>query len=252
MCECSKRGLHSITTFRNARRRRRRVATTPPGLPVKIARVIGSTLGHYRITARLGGGGMGEVYLAEDTAPRTGGRDQVPGAGSQDDPERRARLHDRGARRVRAALAAHRHNLRHRRARRHVYLVMEYVEGETLVGARGARSAARPRRRSTWRCRWPTRSPRRTSRGIVHRDIKSANIMITPRGAAKVLDFGLAKFVQPPAGTGRRWTRRSPSSTRWPGWCSAPSRTWRPSRRSADRSTDAPTCSRSASSSTRC
>ena len=67
--------------------------------------------------------------------------------------------------------------------------------------------------------------------------------MRTERGLVKVLDFGLAKFM-----TDQRGARSRSSRSRWPAWCSGPSPTWRPSRRSAIRSTTARTCSRSASS----
>ena len=74
------------------------------------------------------------------------------------------------------------------------YLVMEFLEGETLA-ARMARGRAADRRRGR---RLPVRSPTRSrtahQHGLVHRDLKPGNVMLTPSGA-KLLDFGLAKYL---------------------------------------------------------
>ena len=105
--------------------------------------MIGSTLGHYRITARLGGGGMGEVYRAEDTRL---GRDvaiKVLPAGAQDDPERRSRFKNeaRAASALRSPHIATIYDIGEEDGV--VYLAMEYVEGETLA-ARVARGPLVP------------------------------------------------------------------------------------------------------------
>ena len=155
--------------------------------------MIGRSLGHYRITASIGAGGMGEVYRATDT---TLGRDvaikMLPAAVAQD-PERLARF-EREAR----SLAALNHpNIvtiyAVEEAEGSRFLAMELVEGQSLdtvlepeglplarffeiaVPFADALSAAH-------------------ERGIVHRDLKPANVMVTREGRVKVLDFGLAKL----------------------------------------------------------
>ena len=111
------------------------------------------------------------------------------------------------------------------------FIVMEYVEGE-LLSSRVAKDR--------WRSRVVDIGLQVTdaldeahARGIVHRDVKSANLMLAERGLVKVLDFGLAKFLKPPTPKAHaRLGRRS----RCRAWCSAPCHIWRPSRRWAARS----------------
>jgi serine/threonine protein kinase len=156
--------------------------------------VIGSTLGHYRITARLGGGGMGEVYRAEDTRLGREVAIKVLPAGAQDDPERRSRFKNeaRAASALRSPHIATIYDIGEEDGV--VYLAMEYVEGETLA-ARVARGPLVPLDGLDIASQVADALTEAHERGIVHRDIKSANVMITSRGVAKVLDFGLAKFV---------------------------------------------------------
>ena len=156
----------------------------------------GTPLGPYKIIAPLGAGGMGEVYRARDTRL---GRDvaikALPAAFAQD-PERLARF-EREAKLL-ASLShpniAGIHGLQEVAGAR--YLVLEFVEGETLAAhiARGPL----PVREAIEICGQIAAGVEAAhERGVVHRDLKPGNIMLTPSGAVKVLDFGLAKANGP-------------------------------------------------------
>ncbi len=155
--------------------------------------MIGRSLGHYRITAAIGAGGMGEVYRATDTKL---GRDvaikMLPAAVAQD-PERLARF-EREAR----SLASLNHPnivtiyaVEEDGGSR--FLAMELVEGETLDTLLAPGGLPLPR---FFEIAVPLADALSAAheRGIVHRDLKPGNVMVTREGRVKVLDFGLAKL----------------------------------------------------------
>ena len=155
-----------------------------------------SEIGHYRIIRKLGAGGMGEVFLAEDS--KLGRKVAIKmlsetWAGSH---QARQRLINE----AKAAAALDHPNIcsiyEVGEEDGHVFIVMQYIDGQNLaeriwkaplppgevvdIGIQAAQALAEAH-----------------AAGIIHRDIKPQNIVITPRGQLKVLDFGLARIAQP-------------------------------------------------------
>ena len=159
--------------------------------------LIGSTVLHYHVLERLGGGGMGEVYLAEDQ--RLGRRVALKFVASQvsADSEARERLirEAQAAALLRSPHIAVTYDLGEYDGG--LFIAMEYVEGELLssVIARGPLPIADG---LDVALQLTDALDEAHGRGIVHRDIKSSNLMLTSRHLVKVLDFGLAKFLRAP------------------------------------------------------
>ena len=163
--------------------------------------MIDRTLSHFKITAKLGEGGMGEVYRATDTKL---GREVaikiLPEAVSAE-PERLARF-DREAR-VLASLnhssIAAIYSFEHEDPVH--FLVMELAEGEDLT-ERIARGPVPLDEALPIALQIAEAVEAAHERGIIHRDLKPANVRVTAEGQVKVLDFGLAKAFEPGDGTG--------------------------------------------------
>jgi serine/threonine protein kinase len=144
-----------------------------------------SWIAHYRITAKLGEGGMGEVWRATDTKLNREVAVKVI-------PASLAENHDRMVRFEREAkvLASLNHpNIAAIYGVEERALVMELVEGETLAGPLSVEQAMPLVHQLIDALEWAH------EKGIVHRDLKLANIKVTPEERLKVLDFGLAKAV---------------------------------------------------------
>jgi len=155
--------------------------------------VIGETLAQYRILEEIGAGGMGVVYLARDTRLERPVALKFVRAG--DDPHRpRSSL----LREARAASALNHPNVctihEVGESDAAAYIVMEHVEGETLA-ARIARTTLSPEAAIAIGLQIASALVHAHGRGVIHRDLKSANIMIGAEDRIKVLDFGLSRRI---------------------------------------------------------
>jgi serine/threonine protein kinase/tetratricopeptide (TPR) repeat protein len=156
--------------------------------------VVGTTIQHYRIGERLGAGGMGEVYRGEDMRLGRPVALKFLPPSLKSDPESRARLLNeaRAASMLRSPNIAVTYDIGEEGGAD--FIVMEYVDGE-LLSSLVARGPLPVRDVVEIGMQVADALDEAHARGIVHRDIKSANLMRTERGLVKVLDFGLAKFV---------------------------------------------------------
>ena len=156
--------------------------------------MIGQTVSHYRILGKLGGGGMGVVYEAEDlklgrhVALKFIPENLVGDPKSLERFEREARA---------ASLLNHPniciiHGIEDNHG--HPFIVMEKLEGESLKQSIGGQAMSTDRVLDI-SVQVADALAASHAKGIVHRDIKPANIFLTPTGQVKVLDFGLAKLV---------------------------------------------------------
>ena len=157
------------------------------------APLTGKLVLHYRVGQRLGGGGMGEVYLAEDTRLGRQVALKFLAPSVQRDEESRARLvrEARAASLLRSPNIAVTYDLvEHGDS---LFIAMEYVEGDVL-SSRIAKGPLPLKEAVDVAQQVADALDEAHAQSIVHRDIKSANLILARRGLVKVLDFGLAKF----------------------------------------------------------
>src|SRR6185436_6741146 len=179
---------------RSGRASSRRIASRQHQASVTSGSISGS-IGHYSVERMLGAGGMGEVYRAVDTTLRRPVALKLLPAG-QADAERRQRF----VQEAQSASALNHPNIvtiyEIGEADGRDFIAMELVEGRTLAD----QAAGKPLplvKALRYAEQMADGLAAAHAIGLVHRDLKPANVMVTDRGIVKILDFGLAKLVEP-------------------------------------------------------
>jgi TolB-like protein/predicted Ser/Thr protein kinase len=160
--------------------------------------LVGRLVGHYRIIDRLGEGGMGEVFLAEDARLRRPVALKMLGRRTREDPAGCERL----AREARVASLLNHPGIAvvyetgtlEVDGDRRAFIAMEYVAGESLK-ARLQRGPVEPGEAAGLALQVADALEEAHARGVVHRDIKPANVVLDGRRRPKLLDFGLASYT---------------------------------------------------------
>src|SRR5882762_8898912 len=156
--------------------------------------MVGRTVLHYQFLEKLGAGGMGEIYKAQDTRLNRFVAIKVLSTASAGDPERRRRF----IQEAQAASALNHPNI----ITIHdivsegdsEFMVMEYVSGKTLVDLI-PKGGLRLPQALKFAVQMTDALAAAHAAGIIHRDLKPANVMVTESGLVKILDFGLAKLT---------------------------------------------------------
>ena len=158
--------------------------------PAAATMLTGRVIGHYEVGRLVGSGGMGHVYAARDTEL---GREVALKMASLQSPDAQARLRREAQHASRLSHPNVCHIYDVGRADGQLYVVMELIEGRPLADVirDGPLPVARAKR---YGAEIADALAHAHERGVMHRDLKSTNVMITPRGA-KVLDFGLARVI---------------------------------------------------------
>src|ERR1700681_4931508 len=154
--------------------------------------MVGKTVHHYQFLEKLGAGGMGEIWKAQDTRLNRFVAIKTLTNASAGDPERRRRF----IQEAQAASALNHPNIitihdiiSEGNAE---YMVMEYVQGKTLIDLI-PKGGLRVPQVLKYAVQMADALQTAHSAGIIHRDLKPGNVMVTETGLVKVLDFGLAK-----------------------------------------------------------
>jgi serine/threonine protein kinase len=156
----------------------------------------GTKLGRYEIRSKIGAGGMGEVYLAQDTKLGRRVALKVLPAEVASNQDRMSRF----VQEAKAAAALNHPNIAHVYEIDEIdgqhFIAMEFIDGQTLRECiRGRQTDLRKLLRHLQHV--AEGLAKAHAAGIVHRDLKPDNIMVTREGHAKILDFGLAKLIEP-------------------------------------------------------
>jgi serine/threonine protein kinase/tetratricopeptide (TPR) repeat protein len=163
--------------------------------------MIGETISHYRITEKLGAGGMGIVYKAQDLQlERFVALKFLPHDLALSESDR-----ERFLREARSASALDHPNIGvihgiDKTTDGQLFIVMAYYEGQTL-SQKLSGGALALRQAMDWACQIAAGLAAAHARNIVHRDIKPSNIIITKENSARIVDFGLARVVATPSAT---------------------------------------------------
>ncbi len=188
--DASAKDFMSVPALQIIAERRASLGEDDGGAPLSA----GTRLGPYEIQFPLGAGGMGEVYLAEDTRLHRKVAIKLLPADSVNDEDAKRRL----LREARAAAALDHPNIctihEVNEAEGRPFIVMQYVEGETLAASMVRKPLDLVHALTVAR-QVASALAEAHRHGIVHLDIKPQNIMLAPHGAVKVLDFGLAEVA---------------------------------------------------------